>query len=340
MEELLTIGIPTKNSSWCLPRLLKAIEELEYPKEMLKIIFVDDFSTDNTWKIINKWASLNRGVFYKISLIKKRTNIPQARNVCLSNAEGSYILFWDSDVIPPRNDFLKYLMKIMHERLNIGAISCPYIFEGDKNFHKKFILPKSRYTRAACLGFALIRRSVFSIIGGFNEDLEVGEDTEFFIRMNGKTDYKLMRPQKPCLHLQRPKSFIKDYNRSFMAWLRYNFSTRGEQYFRQFKNLPILLKLRVLYYFLLPFHLVILILSTMSIASFTLFNIIISPWLVKILLVLYLLPLIILTYQDVGSVTGTVKLIIPRIFTGIALAWGFFRATLKALYQKPKNAFS
>ncbi len=97
---LVTIGIPIKNRFWCIRKVLEAIESLEYPKDKINLVFVDDHSTDGTFEILVKWKNEMERRYYNIVLVQEHTNIPQARNLCIKNMVGEYLLFWDSDVIP------------------------------------------------------------------------------------------------------------------------------------------------------------------------------------------------------------------------------------------------
>ena len=50
---LFSIIIPFRNEAKNLPSLLQSIRELQYPKELFEVIFVDDASTDNSLEIVN-----------------------------------------------------------------------------------------------------------------------------------------------------------------------------------------------------------------------------------------------------------------------------------------------
>ncbi|MEM1714003.1 MAG: glycosyltransferase [Desulfurococcaceae archaeon] len=118
---LITIGLLTKNRAWCTQKVLEAVESLEYPKEKIKLIFVDDFSTNGTYEALVKWKNEVEEKYYKVVLMRERMNIPQARNLCVKNMEGDYLLFWYSYVIPPR-DLLSEMILIVKKNSSIGMI--------------------------------------------------------------------------------------------------------------------------------------------------------------------------------------------------------------------------
>ncbi len=54
-----SIIIPFRNEAKNLPKLLKSISKLNYPKELFEIILVDDFSTDTSERICIQWRMAN-----------------------------------------------------------------------------------------------------------------------------------------------------------------------------------------------------------------------------------------------------------------------------------------
>lgn len=54
-----SIIVPFRNEAKNLPKLLKSISKLKYPKELFEIILVDDFSTDTSERICIQWRMAN-----------------------------------------------------------------------------------------------------------------------------------------------------------------------------------------------------------------------------------------------------------------------------------------
>ena len=54
-----SIIVPFRNEAKNLPKLLKSISKLNYPKELFEIILVDDFSTDTSERICIQWRMAN-----------------------------------------------------------------------------------------------------------------------------------------------------------------------------------------------------------------------------------------------------------------------------------------
>lgn len=315
-KPLVTIGMPTKNIAWCLPHSLKAIEELKYPKKGIRIVFVDDHSTDDTWEIISEWTNCNEKMFHDILLFREHTNIPQARNLCIRHMKGNYILFWDSDVIPP-NDLLAHVVAIMESNNEIGIIGADYV-NSTKNSQDDSVVNK--YTHAVFMGFTLIRKKIFDEVGLFNELLDVGEDTEFGLRTVEKTGHKIMWAPWPVLHLKSGHGERFRYT----GWLSYNFYERGRQYAESFQNLPLFLKIRIFYYLLLPAALVL--------SSYLAFCL--SVILMPLALIVYLLPGLFLSIRSLSIRRGTRAFFRVNILVGIALSYGTLMYTLRSLLKK------
>lgn len=92
-EELpsVSVVVPVFNGEKNIGECIKSLLELDYPKERLKIIIVDNNSTDSTKEIIKRYS-----VKY---LLEKRRGSYNARNTGIKKATGEIIAFTDSDCI-------------------------------------------------------------------------------------------------------------------------------------------------------------------------------------------------------------------------------------------------
>lgn len=87
---LVSVIIPTHNRSGAITKTIDSLLRQDYKK--LEIIVVDDCSTDDTIKILEKYGK-------KIRLVKRKFNggPAAARNDGLRVAKGKYVAFTDSD---------------------------------------------------------------------------------------------------------------------------------------------------------------------------------------------------------------------------------------------------
>jgi len=318
MEPLVTICTPVKNRAWCLERVLKAMETVDYPKDRIEIIFIDDYSTDGSYEMIEEWTRKAEKLgFYKVEVIRAKTNIPQARNLCTKHMEGELLLFWDSDVIPPP-ELLREMVETLKQNPGVGIIGADYVYDLSTGIRYKPVTGKE--THAVYMGFTLVRKEVFEKAGLFNENLSVGEDTEFCIRVRERTGYRILWAPKPVLHLKRTEDVRRPGK--FRWWLWYNFTIRAKEYYTSWDSLPRFLKLRVIYWIVWPLALVAFAYS--SIMG-------ILP--LMLLLLIYILASAYPVVKSKG-IRGLEEWTRGNILTGIALSYGVLKEVLKHCCSK------
>ncbi|MGM9978893.1 MAG: glycosyltransferase family 2 protein [Clostridium sp.] len=92
MENLISVIVPVYNVEKYLSKCIQSIINQTYKN--LEIILIDDGSQDNSSKLCDEYSLKDS----RISVIhKKNGGLSSARNVGLSNANGDYITFIDSD---------------------------------------------------------------------------------------------------------------------------------------------------------------------------------------------------------------------------------------------------
>lgn len=307
---LITVCMPVKDRLWSLKTVLNILENIYYPKRKLKVIFVDDFSTDGSYEFLMEWTLKARSMnFYKVDIIRAKSNIPQARNICIDHMEGDYLLYWDSDVVPP-SELLLDMVKLMEKDKNIGIIGADYIYDPTLNI--KYVPTLNKRTNVVYMGFTLIRKDVFETIGKFNETLTQGEDTEFCLRVRERTHYIIYWSPKPVLHLKRGGIDINKPG-TFKAWLKFNFTKRAEEYLSTWDNLPKFLKIRIIYWILWPW-----VLGSM-VYVFTLKNIGI---IIVLFSILYIFASAFSIVVQKGFIYGFKQWIRGNVPTGLALSYG------------------
>jgi glycosyltransferase involved in cell wall biosynthesis len=94
---LITVGVVVFNREWIIKRMLASVQNQTYPHDRLFVLVVDGKSKDNTVKVAKQ--VLAESDFNGYEVIVKKSNIPEARNICIQNMRGDFLLFWDSDVI-------------------------------------------------------------------------------------------------------------------------------------------------------------------------------------------------------------------------------------------------
>ncbi len=109
----------------------------------------------------------------------KRYTIPQQRNVGVKQATGDIIVFLDASCVPEEHWLEEITKPIIHgsEVIVMGRTGSA----GGKTLndlaHEK--LKQSKYVSEAPTINLAIKRSVFSVVGSFDEQLEYGSDVDF-----------------------------------------------------------------------------------------------------------------------------------------------------------------
>ena len=119
-----TIQLPIYNEKYVAKRLVDAVCELDYPKEKLKIMIIDD-SDDETVELLENEVNYYKKQGFQIEHIRRGTRKGYkagALKHAMKTTNTEYVAIFDADFIPP-NWFLK--RAIPHfSKPNIGLIQC------------------------------------------------------------------------------------------------------------------------------------------------------------------------------------------------------------------------
>jgi len=165
--------IPAYNEESYLPRLLASVRRAAnvYGAQEVEVIVADNLSTDLTAEVAQRFGA-------RVVRVEKRC-IASARNGGALAAAGEILCFIDADSAVHENTFLKIeeaMDRARHiggatgvrlERLSIGlvAVCC-------------FMYPLLWITRFDT-GVVFCRRADFEALGGYDEELLLGEDVRF-----------------------------------------------------------------------------------------------------------------------------------------------------------------
>lgn len=196
----LAVVIPTLNEEDYIGKLLDSLAiQTVQPRE---IVVVDATSKDKTIEEIKKrQRKLPQLKWYQIP----KYTISRQRNLGARKTRASHILFLDADVVLKDEDTLeKYVEEI--ERKNPDVAACTNVADSDhpldKAFYKGMDLSyralKPIWPMANTINF-YIKRSVFENVGGFDEEVKIGEDHELLQRIV-KSGYTFMFLKGPKVY--------------------------------------------------------------------------------------------------------------------------------------------
>lgn len=169
---MLSIIIPTKNEEKYLPVLLASIKRQSFSD--YEIIVADNESPDRT-----------RAIAESFSCRVVLGGLPAAgRNHGAAVAKGDIILFLDADTELPDPDFLKdALGEFVERRLAMGVPIA--ITEGnflDRLFFRwwNYFVASSQLVKPLAGGWCIfVKRELHEKLGGFDEKLMLGEDSDY-----------------------------------------------------------------------------------------------------------------------------------------------------------------
>lgn len=218
---MVSIIIPTYNREHTIKRAVDSVLEQTY--QDFELIIVDDASTDNTCQIISE---------YKDSRIKylkteDRHGANHARNVGISNAQGEYIAFQDSDDVW-QPDKLEKQMKILQEESDVDIVFSRYLHHLANG--KAALVPNKNYSAALLQNdlesiladnnvigtpTLVIRKTCFDKMGMFDEMLPRFQDWEIVIRF--VQEYKIKFLDEALLDAYEMKESISNTGKSFVS---------------------------------------------------------------------------------------------------------------------------
>ena len=160
MKPLLTVVIPVYNVEKYLKRCIDSILIQEWKN--YDILLVDDGSTDNSPQICEDYAK----AYDIISVIHKENGgLSEARNTGISNAEGEYVYFLDSDDWIEPNTFSDLAEVIESDQYDIISFNPEFV----KSEHD-IIKSDSKRTKRLTGKEALIDMFSYGFITGFATD--------------------------------------------------------------------------------------------------------------------------------------------------------------------------
>ena len=193
----LSIIIPTYNEEEFLPHLLESIKRQNFTD--YEVIIADANSTDRTREIAESYdAKIVDGGLPAVG-----------RNKGAEIAQGKLLLFLDADVIMAPG----YLQEAFEEFIEGGiGISITQIIPlSDKTFDKvshDFANLFMRYVEdlkphgAGCYGI-LTWKKLHEIVGGFDEQLDFGEDTDYIEKIAYISSFKVLREPRLFISTRR-----------------------------------------------------------------------------------------------------------------------------------------
>lgn len=198
MPKKVSVIIPNFNQSFWILDAIESIDTQDYPNK--EIIVVDDGSTDSDCSVNNIEALIqnakNEGLFVsgtfnntpiKFAKYKKNRGPSAARNYGLNLVEDSeYIAFLDADDYYLQGKLSKSIEILNKPGIHFVYTDCivkniDYDYEY-RNYLQSFDVSK---LKTDCVAYVtgVLKKNVFDVVVGFDEQLSTCEDYDFWLRV-------------------------------------------------------------------------------------------------------------------------------------------------------------
>ena len=118
-----SILIPAHNEEKVIANTIEAMLALDYPKDKLEIIVINDGSTDSTKEIIERYAATDgRVVLFDVPKGEGGKGKSRALNLGVQRTTSEIIAIYDADNTPDK-DALRYLVAQLVANKELGAVS-------------------------------------------------------------------------------------------------------------------------------------------------------------------------------------------------------------------------
>ena len=225
-----TIALPAYNEEKNITRSIESVLSLNYPKELLQIIVIDDGSKDNTLSVIKE---LQKKHPHRITLIHHDQNQGKGAslNDAIKQANGDYFVCLDTDSEIESNALLKMLphfdeediavvlplMKVRTPETILQKLQwCEYLL----NFFYKSLMARINCVHVAPGPFSVYRKKVLDDVGGFALN-NLTEDFEVTLKLQ-KKHYRIIQLLDTIVYTGTPETFhafVKQRNRWYKGTL-------------------------------------------------------------------------------------------------------------------------
>ncbi len=231
-DEYVSIIIPFRNESENILKSLQCLETQSYPKDKFEVIYVDDFSEDDSFSKINlSGKSENVKVLSVPERYSPNAHKKRAIRYGIENSKGEIIVTTDADCIQNK-DWLLNLLSYFDK--NTAFVSGPVEFMNDDKLFSK--IQKIEFSGLVLAGAGLIgnnrpticnaaniayRKNIYEMVGGFKDQLNLssGDDELLMQKIAKETNYQI----RFCINREAvvktaPNKSLKEFYQQRKRW--------------------------------------------------------------------------------------------------------------------------
>lgn len=190
----MSVVIPVFNGEQTIKRALDSVFAQTFSS--VEVIIVDDASTDRTVQLLTEYGT------ERLMIIRSSENrgAAAARNTGIAAAKGRWVAFLDSDDAWKPNKLSRQIELL--ERSSKPVAACATGYDIEKNGRRFAIvlnLTPYRFRHDILFGCTIspgstlvVERSVFDMIGGFDENFRRLEDWDWLLRFSERYDMEFV----------------------------------------------------------------------------------------------------------------------------------------------------
>lgn len=141
-EQLCSVIMPLYNSEKYIKEAVLSVLEQTYKN--LELIIIDDCSTDDSKKIVNKLSLVDKRI--KTVFLTENKGCADARNIGLTMSQGQYVAFIDSDDIWEKEKLEKQINVLENNNVDISFTAYKIINENKVLIKNRAIKKEIKYT--------------------------------------------------------------------------------------------------------------------------------------------------------------------------------------------------
>ena len=231
-----TIAVPCFNEEKTVEKTLQSLLSINYPKDRISILVVDDGSTDNTWNIISKFAQLARttdgvqsGGHQNIQIFRKENGGKYtALNFALKHTETDFFGGLDADSFADPESLVR-IMSYFEKDSGAMAVAPAVLVYNPKKIiqnaqraeYQMGVYLKKLFCFLGAINvtpgpLTIFRKKVFDDLGPYQHGHNT-EDMEIAFRMQ-KNHYKIEHCNDAYVYTNTPPTVKKLYKQR-LRWI-------------------------------------------------------------------------------------------------------------------------
>ena len=186
IQPLVSIIIPCFNGERYIDKCLESLIQQTY--QNFEIVVCDDNSSDNSYRVLESYQRKDS----RIILLKNEKNLyaAAARNKCIRNSKGKFILIQDVDDISEKSRIETLLSHLKSDEVDFVSSGMIGFNDGGQfsSMKKEVVYPQKKHFLWGLPFFhpaTMFKRDCLEAVGGYRVAKETrrGEDYDLFIRL-------------------------------------------------------------------------------------------------------------------------------------------------------------